>query len=125
MRWPGASSSDSVAGRLNLMTHESNVAGRDKVNYDRWGIAPSLAFGLGTPTRVNLDYYHLESDDLPDSGIPYTIPTNGSAGRTSAPRGSIRQSPVPSLKRSQASLLPLSRVRQLRLLPLERYSSIR
>lgn len=76
--------SDTVAGRLNLMTHESNVAGRDKVNYDRWGIAPSLAFGLGTPTRVNLDYYHLESDDLPDSGIPYTIPTNGSAGRTSA-----------------------------------------
>ncbi|MDD2062208.1 TonB-dependent receptor [Pseudomonas sp. 25571] len=76
--------SDTVAGRLNLMTHESNVAGRDKVNYDRWGIAPSLAFGLGTPTRVNLDYYHLESDDLPDSGIPYTIPTSGSGGRTSA-----------------------------------------
>lgn len=76
--------SDSVAGRLNLMTHESNVAGRDKVNYDRWGIAPSLAFGLGTPTRVNLDYYHLESDDLPDSGIPYTIPTAGSTARTSA-----------------------------------------
>ncbi|MFJ4453339.1 TonB-dependent receptor [Pseudomonas sp. NPDC089392] len=76
--------SDTVAGRLNLMTHESNVAGRDKVNYDRWGIAPSLAFGLGTPTRVNLDYYHLESDDLPDSGIPYTIPTGGSAARTSA-----------------------------------------
>ncbi|WP_338460128.1 TonB-dependent siderophore receptor [Pseudomonas sp. TE3-3-F2023] len=76
--------SDTVAGRLNLMTHESNVAGRDKVNYDRWGIAPSLAFGLGTPTRVNLDYYHLESDDLPDSGIPYTIPTAGSTARTSA-----------------------------------------
>ncbi|MCO6691282.1 TonB-dependent receptor [Pseudomonas asiatica] len=76
--------SDTAAGRLNLMTHESNVAGRDKVNYDRWGIAPSLAFGLGTPTRVNLDYYHLESDDLPDSGIPYTIPTGGNTARTSA-----------------------------------------
>lgn len=76
--------SDSVAGRLNLMTHESNVAGRDKVNYDRWGIAPSLAFGLGTPTRVNLDYYHLESDDLPDSGVPYTVPAGGTANRTSA-----------------------------------------
>jgi catecholate siderophore receptor len=76
--------SDTAAGRLNLMTHESNVAGRDKVNYDRWGIAPSLAFGLGTPTRVNLDYYHLESDDLPDSGIPYSIPTGGSSARTSA-----------------------------------------
>ena len=76
--------SDSVAGRLNLMSHESNVAGRDKVDYDRWGIAPSLAFGLGTPTRVNLDYYHLESDDLPDSGIPYTVPAGGTGNRTSA-----------------------------------------
>ena len=74
--------SDSAAGRLNLMSHESNVAGRDKVNYDRWGIAPSLAFGLGTDTRVNLDYYHLQSDDLPDSGIPYTIPAGGGNART-------------------------------------------
>jgi len=62
---------DSAAFRLNLMSHEQNVAGRDAVNYDRWGVAPSLTFGLGTPTRVNLSYYHLESDDLPDSGIPY------------------------------------------------------
>ncbi|WP_445672600.1 TonB-dependent receptor [Pseudomonas inefficax] len=76
--------SDTIAGRLNLMTHESNVAGRDKVNYDRWGIAPSLAFGLGTPTRVNLDYYHLESDDLPDSGIPYGYSAGYAAGHTAA-----------------------------------------
>ncbi|WP_166220489.1 TonB-dependent receptor [Pseudomonas atagonensis] len=65
--------SDTAAGRLNLMSHESNVAGRDSVDYDRWGIAPSLAFGLGTDTRVNLDYYHLESNDTPDSGVPYTL----------------------------------------------------
>jgi catecholate siderophore receptor len=64
------------------MSHESNVAGRDKVDYDRWGIAPSLAFGLGTDTRVNLDYYHLESNDMPDSGIPYTIPAGLAPART-------------------------------------------
>jgi catecholate siderophore receptor len=62
---------DTAAFRLNLMSHEQNVAGRDSVNYDRWGVAPSVTFGLGTPTRVNLNYYHMESDDLPDSGIPY------------------------------------------------------
>ncbi|WP_350599091.1 TonB-dependent siderophore receptor [Pseudomonas sp. 65/3-MNA-CIBAN-0223] len=73
---------DTAAGRLNLMSHESNVAGRDSVDYDRWGIAPSVAFGLGTDTRVNLDYYHLESNDTPDSGIPYSIPVAGSAART-------------------------------------------
>lgn len=63
---------DTAAFRLNLMSHEQNVAGRDAVNYDRWGVAPSLTFGLGTPTRVNLSYYHMESNDLPDSGIPYS-----------------------------------------------------
>ncbi|WP_095148482.1 TonB-dependent siderophore receptor [Pseudomonas sp. Irchel s3a18] len=74
---------DTAAGRLNLMSHESNVAGRDSVDYDRWGVAPSLAFGLGTDTRVNLDYYHLESNDTPDSGIPYTVPASGkTADRT-------------------------------------------
>ncbi|KIU49732.1 ligand-gated channel protein [Pseudomonas putida] len=62
---------DTAAFRLNLMSHEQNVAGRDSINYDRWGVAPSVTFGLGTPTRVNLNYYHMESDDLPDSGIPY------------------------------------------------------
>jgi catecholate siderophore receptor len=62
---------DNAAFRLNLMNHEQNVAGRDSVNNDRWGVAPSLTFGLGTENRLNLSYYHMESDDLPDSGIPY------------------------------------------------------
>jgi catecholate siderophore receptor len=62
---------DTAAFRLNLMSHEQNVAGRDAINYDRWGVAPSVTFGLGTENRLNLSYYHMESDDLPDSGIPY------------------------------------------------------
>jgi catecholate siderophore receptor len=72
---------DNAAGRLNLMSHESNVAGRDEVNYDRWGVAPSLAFGLGTATRLNLDFYHVEGNDLPDAGIPYGY----SVGKTHTP----------------------------------------
>ncbi|WP_219232592.1 MULTISPECIES: TonB-dependent siderophore receptor [unclassified Pseudomonas] len=75
---------ETTAGRLNLMSHENNVAGRDAVNNDRWGLAASLAFGLGTPTRVFLDYYHMENDDLPDSGIPYSLNTGSSGTRTSA-----------------------------------------
>lgn len=67
---------DNAAFRLNLMNHEQNVSGRDSVNYDRWGVAPSVSFGLGTPTRVNLNYYHMESNDLPDSGIPYGYSSN-------------------------------------------------
>lgn len=60
-----------AAFRLNLMTHDQNVAGRQAVDASRWGIAPSLTFGLNGPTRVTVSHYHLESDDTPDSGIPY------------------------------------------------------
>jgi catecholate siderophore receptor len=64
-----------TALRLNAMWNEAGVAGRDVVNNERWGIAPSVAFGLGTPTRVTLSYLHLEQDNIPDYGIPW-VPTN-------------------------------------------------
>ena len=67
--------SEGVALRITAMGHDADVAGRDEVHYSRWGIAPSLALGLGTDTRVILSYYHLQSDDLPDSGIPYNNPS--------------------------------------------------
>ncbi|WP_179402145.1 TonB-dependent receptor [Burkholderia guangdongensis] len=63
--------SDHAAFRLNAMSHNNDVAGRDAVNNARWGVAPSAAFGLGTPTRVIASYSHLATDDLPDGGIPY------------------------------------------------------
>ncbi|KVT42580.1 TonB-dependent receptor [Burkholderia multivorans] len=66
---------DHAAFRLNLMSHNNDVAGRDAVNNERWGVAPSIAFGLGTPTRVTASYYHLSTDDLPDGGIPYFYTT--------------------------------------------------
>ncbi len=67
---------ETSAFRLNLMYHDQNVAGRDAVDYNRWGVAPTFSFGLGTPTRVTLSYYHLQSDDTPDSGIPYKYPSS-------------------------------------------------
>ena len=67
--------SDTVAVRLNGMWHDQDVAGRDAIFQKRWGVAPSVTIGLGTPTRLTASYYHLHSDELPDSGIPflYTI----------------------------------------------------
>ncbi len=70
-----------VAGRLNLMKHEANVAGRDGVDVSRWGVAPTITFGFDTPTRATLSYYHLETDDMPDYGIPLTVATPGNPGR--------------------------------------------
>jgi len=59
-----------AAFRLNVMDQDSGVPGRDNVKNDRWGIAPSLAFGLGTPTTVYLDFLHITQDNVPDGGVP-------------------------------------------------------
>lgn len=60
-----------TALRLNAMWTDSEVPGRDVVENQRWGVAPSLAFGLGTPTRVTLGYTHLAQDNVPDYGVPW------------------------------------------------------
>ncbi len=62
-----------VAFRMNVMGHEGNIAGRDVVENRRFGVAPSLAFGLGTPTRVTISYVHLGENDIPDYGIPWLL----------------------------------------------------
>lgn len=62
---------DFVGVRLNAMWHDQDVAGRDAIWSKRWGVAPSVKLGLNGPTSLTLSYYHLESDELPDSGIPY------------------------------------------------------
>lgn len=63
---------DNVAVRMVGMYHDSEVPGRDHVYDDRWGIAPSITFGAGGPFTASLDYYHLETDQMPDYGIPLT-----------------------------------------------------
>lgn len=61
--------------RLNGVFHQGTIPGRDEVDYERWGIAPSLTLGLGTPTRVTLAYQHFEQDDVPDYGHPFNPAT--------------------------------------------------
>jgi catecholate siderophore receptor len=60
-----------AAFRLNLMAERYGVADRDMVHGDRWGAAPSLALGLGTPTRLEISYFHQTGHDIPDLGIPW------------------------------------------------------
>ncbi|MDP9899944.1 catecholate siderophore receptor Fiu [Variovorax ginsengisoli] len=59
-----------AAFRLNAMSEDAGVAGRDVVKNKRTAIAPSLAFGLNSPTRVFLDYVHVEQRNIPDGGVP-------------------------------------------------------
>lgn len=84
--------SDSVAVRLNAMWHDQDVAGRDAIYQKRWGIAPSVTIGMGGPTRLTLAYYHLDTDELPDSGIPFLYMC--SATLCNAPLGNTVTTPA-------------------------------
>jgi catecholate siderophore receptor len=62
---------DETAVRLNVMGHDADQAGRNNVYSKRWGVAPSVAFGLNSPTTVTISYYHLNSYDMPDFSAPF------------------------------------------------------
>lgn len=63
---------DKLAFRINAMWQDADVAGRDEVFDNRWGVAPSVTWGVGTDTQMTLSYYHYETDAMPDYGIPLT-----------------------------------------------------
>ncbi len=76
-----------AAVRMNAMYHTNEVANRDITENERWGVAPSIIFGLGTPTRLKLDYFHMEQNNVPDYGIPWVPPstTGPLAGHSDQP----------------------------------------
>ncbi|MHC1479069.1 catecholate siderophore receptor Fiu [Frateuria aurantia] len=59
-----------TAFRLNVLGQKSGVVNRDDIRNNRWAVAPSFAFGLGTATRVYLDYLHVQQNNVPDGGVP-------------------------------------------------------
>ncbi len=62
--------SENGALRLNFLAEGGGVAGREHARRDSLGFAPSIAFGLGSPTTVTLSWQHLEQNDRPDWGVP-------------------------------------------------------
>ncbi|WP_293385049.1 TonB-dependent siderophore receptor [Phenylobacterium sp.] len=64
---------DDTAVRLNAMGEDAGVAGRDYVENRRWGVAPSVSFGIGKPVSLTLNYLHQEQNDTPDYGIPFAF----------------------------------------------------
>ncbi|MDO9711706.1 TonB-dependent receptor [Paracraurococcus lichenis] len=60
-----------VAVRLNAMAHTQDQSGRTRVNNERWGVAPSATWGLGTNTQLSLHYLHQSEDNVPDFGVPF------------------------------------------------------
>ncbi|MDP3492524.1 MAG: TonB-dependent siderophore receptor [Hyphomonadaceae bacterium] len=71
-----------MAARVAVMSHEGGSTGRDQVYSERWGFAPSFAFGLDSPTTVTIAYLHQDEEKLTDYGIPTTT-VNGVFGPVS------------------------------------------
>lgn len=63
--------SDFIGLRLNAMFHRNDVPGRDVEKYKRWGVAPSIKFGMEGPTSLTLAYVHQEDRNTPIFGVPY------------------------------------------------------
>jgi len=65
--------SETSALRVAVMGQDVNST-RDVMQYQDFGIAPSLRFGINTPTEVTLSALFTHNKDMPDYGLP---PVNG------------------------------------------------
>ena len=59
-----------TAVRVNALWEDGGVPGRDFVTRKNQSVAPSVAFGLNTPTRVTAAAQITRQDNVPDYGIP-------------------------------------------------------
>ncbi len=62
---------DNFQIRLNGLSHDSNIAGRNAAWNRRWGVAAAAAWQPTSNIDVVADYYHLTADGLPDWGVPF------------------------------------------------------
>lgn len=70
---------EGAAFRVNIMGNKSGVDGRDWVEDERYGFAPTLSLGLGTDTRFTVGYEYIHDNSDPDYGIPTVNGSNGSS----------------------------------------------
>ena len=83
--------SDTVAARLNLMITDTGVVDRDLTHSTRWGIAPSIAFGLGTDTSFSVSLIHQQTAARPDYGVVVASPPNSIYAKPATEFGVPRQ----------------------------------
>lgn len=72
---------ETTALRFNAMAEYSETADRNYVNNQRWGLFPSITFGMNTNLEVNFNYLHQSEDNLPDLGIPFYFGSPAPVGR--------------------------------------------
>lgn len=58
------------AFRIYGMANKQDIAGRDNVKSDRYGVGASFATGLATDTTWTLNYLYQNNERTPDYGVP-------------------------------------------------------
>ena len=91
---------DNAALRLNLMSRNGDVDGRDTVQNSSYGVAPAVAFGLDTDTRLYLYSQHVRQNNVPDGGIS----TIGMDGFYNAPAADTAPAKLPEAQLNSARL---------------------
>jgi catecholate siderophore receptor len=62
--------SEDSAVRINLMTHSSDIPGRDVADESRYGLYAAYTWGFNGPTQITADFLHTQQNDIPDAGLP-------------------------------------------------------
>ena len=62
---------DQVSTRLIVMGQRYDIADRDHVEVNRWGIAPSVKVKINNQTTNTTSYIYQHDDNIPDYGIPF------------------------------------------------------
>jgi catecholate siderophore receptor len=100
---------DGGAWRIVTMGQLYDIAGRDHVEQNRWGVAPSIKFKVTDDTKVTLSYIHQHDDSVPDYGVPFLTPAWGLPRHPApVPRNTwygILQSPYPDTEKVDADIL--------------------
>lgn len=66
----GAGWARNAAVRVNVLWHDAGTPGRNHVTRENQAVAPSLALGVGTPTRLTMAGQFVRQENLPDYGVP-------------------------------------------------------
>ncbi len=90
----------STALRINLLTDDGEVAGRDEVENSKNAIALSFASGLGTDSRFSVNADYQKQDNLPDYGAPWVPNYSGRDTRTLHPDIAAFEGTAPSVNYS-------------------------
>jgi catecholate siderophore receptor len=68
---------ENVSARLITMGQLYDIADRDHVEQNRFGISPSVKLQLDDKTKATLSYIYQHDKNIPDYGVPFTNPTDG------------------------------------------------